>query len=497
MNRSAGILMPVSSLPSKYGIGTLGKEAESFIDFLAEAGETYWQILPLGPTGFGNSPYAPLSSYAGNPYLIDLETLMEEELLTKKEVENVKWNKEESSVDYGILYNEREKVLKLATNRLTAKAPEDYLRFLEKEAWWLKDYATFMAIKKEQNGAGWSSWPREFHNPNSDAVRQKAEELHDTVLFYERVQYFFYKQATHIKDYANKKGIQIIGDLPFYLGADSIDVWSHRDQFTVDENGYVYEVAGTPDGQKWGNPLFKWDKMKNEGYHWWIERTNYQFRYCDVLRIDHFKGYESYYAISASAEGQNAGEWCQGPGLELFQKMEEQIGKKELILEDLGYLTDAFKQMVKDSGYPGMRILQFAFDPNDPGSWYMPFQYKENSVVYTGTHDNNTLKGWIEDKNEKSRVDRCKEYLAIKDTKDLQEAILKAAYGTVSNLVILPMQDILGLGKEARFNDPSGSDNWTWRMNKKAITSKLAKQLKEWNLLYCRNNWNAKTEETK
>lgn len=492
MIRSTGILMPVTSLPSKYGVGTLGQEAKKFIDFLAEAGETYWEILPLGPTGYGNSPYQPLSSYAGNPYLVDLEELIEEGLLTKKEVEMVTWSKTDDRVDYGILYNEREKVLKLATDRLSSKTPEDYLQFLQQEQYWLKDYATFMAIKKDQKGAAWQSWPEEYRRHDSEAVKQKAEELSDTVIFYERVQYLFYKQATAIKTYAQEKGIQIIGDLPFYMGADSIDVWSHPEQFSIDDNGNTYEVSGTPDGQKWGNPLFKWEAMRNEGYHWWIERTKYQFRYCDVLRIDHFKGYESFYAIPSDREGENAGEWRQGPGLDLFRKMEEQIGKKELILEDLGYLTEDFKQMVKDSGYPGMRILQYAFDPKDPGSWYMPFQYIENSVVYIGTHDNNTLLGWLNDKNEKLRVDRCREYLGVHDKKDLSEAILKAAYGTVSKLVIFQIQDFLCLGKEARINDPSGADNWTWRMDKNAISSKLVKQLKEWNLLYCRNNWNTK-----
>ena len=499
MIRSAGILMPITSLPSEYGVGTLGKEARKFADFLAAAGQTWWQILPTGPTGFGDSPYQPLSSYAGNPYMIDLEELIEDGLLTKEECDGVRWFKKEDAVDYGALYNNRYKILRLAANRLPQKHPEEYIRFLEQEHHWLKDYAVFMAIKNDRKGEAWQKWPQELRDHNSPKVREEAERLRDDVLFYERIQYFFFKQMKQLKEYVNAKGIKLIGDLPFYMAADSIDVWANPEQFLMDHDNKVQWVAGmpadggNPDGQKWGNPLFNWNLMRNEGYRWWIARAAYQLRYVDVLRIDHFKGFESYYAVPADAPDARGGHFEKGPGLELFRTLENALGKKEMILEDLGILTDAFKQMVKDSGYPGMRILQYAFDPNDPGSWYMPFQYIQNSVVYFGTHDNSTLTGWLKNKDNKARADRARTYLGLSAKDDLAKGLLRAMYASVSDVAIVQTQDLLGLDDTCRTNDPAGkTPNWTWRMKKGALTGELAEELREMMLLYCRNNWNAK-----
>ena len=496
MIRSAGILLPVTALPSPYGIGTMGKDAREFIDFLAEAGQTYWQILPLGPTGFGNSPYQALSSYAGNIYLIDLDRLIDTRLLKKTEVSKIKWGKKPDAVDYGILYNERMKVLRKATRRLAALHPQEYLDFLRQESGWLRDYAVFMAIKQDQKGAAWQTWPKELRDARSEAVRNEAYRLREDVMFWQRVQFLFFRQLKDMKEYANRRGIQIIGDLPFYIAADSIDVWAHPEQFEIDGEHQLTFVSGFgpdnahPDGQKWGNPLFNWDLMRSQNYSWWLERAAFTAKYCDVLRIDHFQGYLSYYAVPAKDENARNGQWRRGPGLEVFRKLEERIGKKQIIVEDLGQLTPEFLDMVAQSGYPGMRIMEYAFDPNDPGSLYTPFQYPKNSVVYTGTHDNDTLQGWLDNPDNKARIERAKKYLGLNKEEGYADGVLRGVYASASDLAIVQMQDLLGLGSAARTNDPSGkSVPWTWRCLPGSFNKKTAAVLKEKMLLYCRNNW--------
>lgn len=498
MIRSAGILMHITSLPSPYGVGTMGKAAREFVDFLAASGQLYWQILPAGPTGFGNSPYQALSSYAGNPYLIDLDDLIEEGLLTKEEVKEVKWQKNKTQVDFGILYNERYKILRLAAGRLASAHPKEYLDFLRSEKSWLRDYAVFMAIKNDRKGAAWLSWPKELRIHNSDTVRQEAERLKEDVIFYERMQYLFFRQFRALKKYANDRGILLMGDLPFYVAADSIDVWSHPEQFDINDNYEMTFVSGfpadggNPKGQKWGNPLFNWNRMRNEGYSWWIDRMAFQTMMYDAIRIDHFQGYEKFFAIPANDPDAVNGHFEKGPGLELFRKMEERLGKITIILEDLGQLTPEFLQMVKDSGYPGMRILEYAFDPNDPGSLYMPFQYEKNTVVYTGTHDNDTLAGWLKDPANKARVERVTKYFGLTKTEGLTWGILRGAYASTSDLAIIQMQDILGLDSRSRMNDPAGTiQPWTWRAQPGVFTKEISSRLKEMMLLYCRNNWNA------
>ncbi len=489
--RSAGVLLAISSLPSPYGIGTLGKEAYHFVDFLVAAGQRYWQILPIGPTGFGNSPYQSLSSYAGNPYYIDFDMLVEDGLLTKKEIEDIAWGKE-GTIDYGLLYQNRYAVLKKATDRLPLVHPEDYFSFLEKESYWLQDYAIYMAIKQDQNGKSWQTWPKELRDCHSPEVFAKAKELQEEVLFYERIQYLFYTQYQTLKEYATKNGIQIIGDLPFYVAEDSIDVWSHPEQFDLDEDHKMRYVSGMgpdcgcPEGQKWGNPLFDWQRQREEGYHWWMERAEHAFRFCDVLRLDHFQGYDTCFAIpfdGTPAEG------CvrQGPGLEVFHRLEEAIGKKEFIVEDLGQLTPEFMEMVKESGFPGMRILEYAFDPNDPGSIYNPWQYEKNSVAYTGTHDNNTLAGMEVDPNEQERVAQAKEYLGISKEEGFVQGMLRGVWASSSDMAIIPMQDLLGLGSEARMNDPTGKTPcWSWRLVPDYDCKELAARIKHKMKLYCR-----------
>lgn len=498
MNRSAGVLMHITSLPSPYGIGTFGKSAYEFVDFLSEAGQTYWQMLPVGPTGFGNSPYQSLSSYAGNPYLIDLDMLIEDGLLKKEEVEDIDWMKDEEHVDFGKQYEHRYKVLKKACQRLDILHPQEYLEFLDEEKAWLKDYAVFMAIKEERKGEPWTKWPQELRNHLSQEVQEESYRLKDTVIFYERVQYLFFRQMEALKKYANDKGIQIIGDLPFYIASDSSDVWVDPEQFEVDENYQMRYVSGfpcddgNPAGQKWGNPLFNWEKMRQDGYAWWIERVRHTLKSCDVLRVDHFQGYHSYFAVPFEGEPKD-GHWVQGPSLEPFRRLQEAVGKKEIIIEDLGYLSDEFKQMIKESGFPGMRILQYAFDPNDPGSLYMPFQHIKNCVVYTGTHDNNTIAGWKNDPLQAKRIERACAYLGIRNDEDFTLNIVKNAYSSVADLVIIPMQDLLGTDESTRMNDPRGMENaWSYRCRKGDYDHTLAEKLKELMLLYCRNNWNAK-----
>lgn len=487
MKRSAGVLMHVSSLPSPFGIGTLGKEAYKFIDFLVDAGQTYWQMLPLGPTGYGNSPYQSLSSFAGNPYLIDLGLLCEDGLLKKEEIDAYDWGNDAIHVDYGKLYENRYSVLKKACNRLSNKYQKEYLDFIQEEKSWLKDYAIFMAIKQDRNGQSWIEWPQELRNHLSNEVQEEAYRLYDSVMFYVRIQFLFYKQLKALKKYANEKGIQIIGDLPFYIASDSSDVWVNPEQFCIDKTNYqMLEVSGMPNGQKWGNPLFDWNQMEKDNYAWWIKRVEHLQQGCNVIRIDHFQGYHSYYAIPVDGESKD-GHWVKGPGLKPFQKLEEVCGKVDIIVEDLGYLNDEFKQMIKESGYPGMRILEYAFEETDPYSLYMPFNHEKNSVVYTGTHDNHTILSWS--KCEKKRVQRMCEYLGGNQN-DIVDLMLRCMYASPSNVAIAQIQDWLGLDDTSRMNDPENYQNaWCFRIQKDALTTTLAKKMKRMMLLYARNNW--------
>lgn len=487
MKRSAGVLMHVSSLPSPYGIGTFGKEAYKFIDFLAEAGQTYWQMLPTGQTGYGNSPYQSLSSFAGNPYFIDLDLLCEDGLLEKDEMESYDWGNDATHVDYGKLYENRYLVLKKACNRLHQKYQKEYYEFIQEEKSWVKDYSIFMAIKQDRNGQSWMEWPQELRNHRSHEVQEESYRLYDSVMFYVRIQFLFFLQLKKLKKYANEKGIQIIGDLPFYIAADSSDVWVNPEQFCMDEATYqLKEVSGMPNGQKWGNPLFDWKQMENDQYAWWIKRVEHLLKGCNVVRIDHFQGYHSYYAIPFDGEAKD-GHWVKGPGLKPFQKLEEVHGKVEIIIEDLGYLSDEFKQLIHESGYPGMRILEYAFEETDPYSLYMPFQHEKNSVVYTGTHDNHTILSWS--KEEKKRAQRMCEYLGGNE-KDVVDLMLRCMYASPSNVAIAQIQDWLGLDDASRMNDPSNYQNaWCFRVKKGVFTSTLAKKFKDMMLLYARNNW--------
>ena len=492
MARSAGVLMPITSLPSKFGIGTMGEAARKFIDFLEEAGQTWWQILPLGPTGYGDSPYQAFSSYAGNPYLIDLDDLKDAGLLDTSDYTSEDWGADPERVDYGQMYEHRFKVLKLAVQRFMENPPEDYETFLREESDWLPDYALFMAIKEEQGGRSWLEWPEELRRHQPEALREASDRLAEKLTFWKVIQYLFFRQWEHLSKYAHQHHVRIIGDLPIYVSPDSADAWADARQFQLDRDGRPTEVSGCPpdgfaaDGQLWGNPLYDWDYMKTQGYDWWIRRIRYQFRLVDKLRIDHFRGFESYFAIPYGDKTARNGVWKKGPGMDLFRAIGHALGKVDLIAEDLGYLTPEVIQMVKDSGFPGMKVLQFAFDTRDTGTGYLPYQYTRNSVAYTGTHDNETVNGWIATAPRKD-VELAERYLHLDPIEGAHWGFIRAVYGSVSDLAIIPMQDFLGLGHEARINTPSTTgNNWTWRASEDAFTPELARKIKDFTELYGR-----------
>ena len=405
MKRASGVLLPVFSLPSKYGIGCFSKEAYKFIDQLKEAGQSYWQILPLGPTSYGDSPYQSFSTFAGNPYFISLEALVEEGVLTKAECEAVDWGKAKGSIDYKKIYEGRYPLLRKAYERSNVHENAEYQKFVEENSWWLSDYALFMAVKDRFDGVEWKLWADDIKLRWGPAMDYYREELYFDIEFQQYMQFKFYEQWMQLKAYANKKGIQIIGDIPIYVAMDSADTWAHPELFQLDEENVPVAVAGCPPdgfsatGQLWGNPLYRWGYHKETGYQWWISRLAYVFRLYDVVRIDHFRGFDEYFSIPYGAETAVDGHWEKGPGMDLFWKVREALGEKPVIAEDLGYMTDSVKRLVEESGYPNMKVIEFAFDERDTGnaSDYLPHNYPRNCVVYTGTHDNETLLSWLED----------------------------------------------------------------------------------------------------
>lgn len=495
--RTSGILMHISSLPSPYGIGTMGKEARKFVDFLDKAGQTYWQILPICPTSYGDSPYQSFSSFAGNPYFIDLDYLCKDKLLTKKECLSYEWGENPEFVEYGTLYENRFPLLKKAYQRFKKALPDDFTDFCEKNSDWLDDYALFMALKDANGGVAWFEWEKDLKLRKPSEIEKAKEEFADDVEFWKMLQYLFFKQWTELKAYANEKGIQIIGDVPIYVAGDSADVWANPGQFYLDENLDPIDVSGCPpdafsdDGQLWGNPLFRWDAMKKDGYTWWTKRIKAMSELYDVVRIDHFRGFDSYYAIPAKDKTARNGEWREGPGMDLFNTLEKKLGRLNIIVEDLGYLTPSVKQLLKDTGFPGMKLIQFAFDSREESD-YLPHTYQKNCVVYTGTHDNDTIMGWFKTAPKES-VKYAKEYLRLNKEEGYNWGTMKAVWGCVGDMAIVPMQDILGIGSEGRMNTPSTLGmNWKWRAVDGQITSALAKKVCKNMEIYCRKR---KTKE--
>ncbi len=472
--RANGVLMHISSLPGKTGIGTFGKSAYSFVDFLKESSQTYWQILPIGPTSFGDSPYQSFSTFAGNPYFIDFELLEKDGLLKKSDYENVNWGQNEKSVDFGILYAERQKIFKIIQINFEKNIPSDYYDFCTYNSAWLEDYSLFMAIKDAHGGCSFNLWEDDIRQRKSDALKEWTEKCKERISYYKILQYLFYKQWYALKKYANERGIKIIGDIPIYVAADSADVWSNPKEFALDENFNPIEVAGCPpdafsaDGQLWGNPVYNWDYMKSENYSWWKKRLEMSLKNYDVIRIDHFRGFDSYYCIPYGAENAKNGFWRKGPGCEFFEEIKKSFGDLSIIAEDLGFLTDSVRQMLKAVGFPGMKVLQFAFDSRETNSGYLPHVYEKNTVVYTGTHDNDTILGWMKS-IPKEDLAFAKKYVRS-DEENFVHNLMLLALSSVSNTCILTMQDLIGLDSSARMNQPSTLGcNWKWRASEEEI----------------------------
>jgi len=489
--RQAGILMHLTSLPSPWGIGTMGQAAWDFADFLADAGQSVWQLLPVCPTSFGDSPYQSFSAFAGNPYLIDLDTLAQEGLLQPGEFCNLNWGDTPDSVDYGVLYKQRWGVLRLAVERLLSAPPDDYPAFCTENAFWLEDYACFMALKNAHDDHPWWEWetPLRCRKPAAlDAFR--AEHSAD-LDFWNGVQYLFFGQWRAFKNYVNQKGVSIIGDLPIYVAEDSADVWSRPRQFLLGEDLRPTLVAGCPpdgfsaDGQLWGNPLFDWAFMEQNNFAWWKERVRYQKTIYDILRIDHFRGLDAFYAIPFGDTTARNGSWRQGPGWKLLSALAEGPGLDHVIAEDLGFLDHSVRELLARSGLPGMKVLQFAFDTREGGD-YLPHNYERNCVVYTGTHDNDTALGWMTSAPS-ADVETAREYLRLTQEEGLHWGLMRGAWSSVGSLTVVQMQDVLGLGSEARMNTPSTlGNNWRWRMLPGAATSDLAAKLRRQMELYQR-----------
>ena len=481
--RKSGILMHITSLPSPYGVGNMGKCAYDFIDFLQEAGQSYWQILPLSPTGYGDSPYQAFSTFAGNHYLIDPDTLIKENLLTKEEADSFHWGSNPERVDFGTLYENRSKLLKLAYNRFVPDA--GYVRFVAENEDWLQDYALFMALKESLRGKPWQNWSVTLMLRLPAVLENSRQELKESIEFQYFLQYQFFRQWTALRSYANQKGIKIIGDVPIYVPLDSADVWANTHLFQLNESRRPKKVAGCPpdsfsaDGQLWGNPLYNWEQMKKDGYSWWIRRLKAASKMYDVVRLDHFRGFESYWAIPATDTTAVGGAWELGPGTDFIDAVRNALPELEFIAEDLGFVTPQVRHLQEYSGYPGMKVLQFAFDSREAGD-YLPHRYPVNSVCYTGTHDNLTLKQWFEEAAPED-VAAARDYLKLTEEEGLIKGMIRGCMESISKLCVVQMQDYMELGGFARMNFPGtlSGNNWTWRAKPGFITKELTRSILE------------------
>ena len=492
MNRSSGVLMAMSSLPSRYGIGTMGQSAYKFVDFLKAAGQKYWQLLPMGPTGYGDSPYSPFSTFAGNPYFIDLDLLIKDKLLKRSEVNAVNWGDDPAHVDYGRIYDGRFKILRLAFDRGAELLKEEIAAFRQENKSWIENYALFMAVKAHFGAKRWLDWPEENIRLHKKAALEKyGKLLKDEIDFYVFCQFLFYRQWAALREYAHKNGVQFIGDIPIYVALDSADVWSEPEYFQLDEKGMPSEVAGVPpdafteDGQLWGNPLYAWNAMAADGYGWWIRRIEGAKKLYDVIRIDHFRGFESYWAVPYEETTAKNGHWKPGPGMGLVGILTSWFHDLSFIAEDLGYVTPEVRKLLKDSKMPGMKVLQFAFDAHGDSD-YLPHLCNQNSVCYVGTHDNDTVMGWLKTTG---REDKrfAKRYMRITSDEGWSWGLIRTGMATGSKLFVAQMQDILELGPDCRMNTPGTAvGNWTWRMLPDVIDKKLAKKLHEYTELYRR-----------
>ncbi len=488
--RNSGILMHITSLAGPYGVGTMGKHAFAFVDFLKRSGQSCWQILPLTPTGYGDSPYQSCSTFAGNHYLIDLEKLIEEGLLRHEEVDHIDWCWSETKADFGRLYNNRLKVLRIAYSRFNGG--QDFDAFCAENNSWLYDFALFMALKDKFNGQPWYSWDDKLKFRDGHTMWCVGQELRDEIRFYHFVQFIFYKQWNALHAYAAANGISIIGDVPIYVPLDSVDVWSNPGLFQLNERLDPVAVAGCPpdafsaDGQLWGNPLYRWDLLEKDGYQWWLRRLGAAGKLYDMVRLDHFRGFEAYWSIPYGDTTAKNGHWVKGPGMNFINALKNGLPHVRFIAEDLGFLTQEVLDLRDDSGYPGMKVLEFAFDSREPSD-YLPHTYTRNTVCYTGTHDNMTMRQWFDTATPEA-VAYAKEYMNLSEQEGLVWGTIRTAMASVSDLCIIQLPDYLNLGGEARMNFPGtlSDANWTWRVRGDMVNDHLAWKIRKLTELYCR-----------
>ncbi|MCX6282164.1 MAG: 4-alpha-glucanotransferase [Bacteroidetes bacterium] len=492
--RASGILLHPTSLPGKYGIGTLGKAAFNFIDFLSKAKQQYWQILPLGPTGFGDSPYQCYSAHAGNPDLIDPDLLVSQHLLANDDLNSMP-HFEEGSVDYDKVQKARLPLLIKAFHSFNEHAADleklAYRNFLKSHAPWLNDYALFRAVKEDSGNKPWYNWDKDLKTREPGALKEAENRLSSKIDFHKFLQFLFFKQWTSVKDYAKKHKIRIIGDIPLYISLDSSDAWANPGEFEFDGELKPIRVGGVPPdyfsetGQLWGNPLFRWDIMKHNNYKWWMDRIRTNLTLYDVIRIDHFRGFAAYWAVPYAEETAIKGEWIPGPGKDFFSALKNEFGDLPIIAEDLGVMTPDVEDLRDSFGLPGMKILEFAFDSSEANE-YIPYSYNKNCIVYTGTHDNDTVVGWFKKASEDDRK-QVLDYIHC-DDKDIHWSFVRLAWSSVANIAIVPMQDLLGLDSEARMNLPGTTGgNWNWRAREADFPAELATALAALTSLYGRS----------
>ena len=493
--RSSGILFHPTSLPGKYGIGTLGKEAYAFIDFLKKSRQKLWQIFPLGPTGYGDSPYQSFSSFAGNPYLIDFDLLIEAHLLSEEDLRDVFFGDNEEYIDYGAIYNQKYPLLRKAYENFKSsdnhEMKENLEHFKRENASWLNDYSLYISLKNHFNGLPWNEWAHDIKNREHGAMEHYRNELADDIEYHNFIQFLFFKQWGDVKRYANENGIKIIGDIPIFVAADSSDAWANPEIFLFDEERKPVKVAGVPPdyfsatGQLWGNPLYNWQKLKETNYSWWVERVRANLSTCDIIRIDHFRGFEAYWAVPYGDDTAINGQWEPGPGIDLFNAIKSQLGELPSIAEDLGLMTQGVIDLREATGFPGMKILGFAFDSGEEND-YLPHTYTKNCVVYTGTHDNDTLIGWFQKAKEEDRQ-FARDYLNSRSDDEIHWDAIRGAWSSVASMAISPVQDFLGLGSEARINTPGvAAGNWQWRLRHGVLTDELAERIAKLTRVYSR-----------
>ncbi|NFO87426.1 4-alpha-glucanotransferase [Clostridium botulinum] len=492
MRRSSGIIMHIASLPGEFGIGTFGKEAYEFADFLKESHQKYWQILPIGPTSYGDSPYQSFSAFAGNPYFIDFNLLKKDGLLKGKDYSNLNFGKDKEDIDYGLIFVEKMKVLRKAYERFKLNLPTDLKEF-EEENQWLDDYSLYMALKSKFELKSWQKWDIDIKLRKKEALNKYREELKDEINLWKFIQYKFFEQWTNLKKYVNDLDIEIIGDIPIYVAEDSADIWANPKAFLLDEETLVpLKVSGCPPdnfavtGQLWGNPIYNWDYIDKTNYKWWIDRMKQSSKLYDVIRIDHFRGFESYWSIPYGDPTAENGEWVKGPGMKLFNAIKKELGDIKIIAEDLGFLTDEVVKFREESGFPGMRVLQFAF-VGDAANRDLPHNYEENCIAYTGTHDNNTFRGWLEKTGTEEEIEASIKYLGLNKEEGYNWGFIRGVWSSKAYLSIALIQDFLNLGNESRINVPSTlGQNWRWRAKEDVFTDELAEKIYEITKMYGR-----------